>query len=184
MLYFAYGSNISETKLKSKDISFINKGMCKLHDCKVFFCKKSKDGSGKATILPHTNHVICGMLYEIDAANLIKLDKHEGLNYGYTRKTIIVKDEINRDVSCEIYIAEQSYIDFSLKPYSWYVNIIIDGMISNQFFNSYIEEIASVETMDDRDNDRNMKNTMLLKNWNKPFNVFYDINTKSFKVKQ
>ena len=139
-LYFAYGSNMSERRLRAKNrapsAQVVGTGILK--DYCLTFRKLSKDGSGKCTVECCESGKVYGGLFKINANEECKLDKAEGAcgNGGYkkvTRKIEIwdskCKECKGGDPVCNVttYQATQVSIDRKLKPYTWYKKHVLVG---------------------------------------------------------
>ena len=83
--YFAYGSNMLTTRLRSRCPGAILAGRADADGYAVEFSKPSKDKSGKATLRQAAGGRTAGVLFEIPEAELGLLDSHEGVGSGYER---------------------------------------------------------------------------------------------------
>lgn len=127
MYYFAYGSNMSTSRLRERVPSAEALGCYALDEHDLRFHKSSKDGSGKcdAYFTSDPKDVIYGVLFKINPAEKSALDRVEGLGHGYDVKEITVTAHDGTRVTATTYVATQ--IDMKLKPYSWYVNHVLVG---------------------------------------------------------
>lgn len=175
MKYLAYGSNISETRLKKRISGYKRLQNIELPGYTINFSKQSKDGSGKATLVENKNESVFCVLYEIGNDDFKKLDIIEGLGYGYNK--IIIDGFIT-------YIADKNYIDLTKKPYDWYLYLIIDGMIENKFPENYVKNFFDIETLKDMNRERAFENYAKLKNFNMrlDLNVVYGIELQLFET--
>lgn len=170
MKYFAYGSNISEIRLKLRVKNFTKLGIKILNDYKIEFSKVSKDGSGKSTIVKSVGSSVCGVLYDINQEDIKTLDKIEGLNYGYDK--FYIEDFFT-------YIANEKNKSQNLKPFDWYLFLILDGMISNNFSDYYLNNIAIIETQIDSNTERKIKHYNQLVNIN--FKLIFNKSLRIFE---
>jgi len=94
MKYFAYGSNMSLTRLRERVPSAMVLGTFSLRDHELRFHKHGKDDSGKCDVFftGDNFHVVFGVLYEIAMSEKSVLDRAEGLGSGYEEKEVIVTD--------------------------------------------------------------------------------------------
>lgn len=119
------------------------------------FCKKSKDGSGKATItktLIH-NDSVPGVLFRINESEIGILDKSEGTDY--TRDDdFVVTTALGEKISVSTYIALPACCDEGIAPYDWYRNLVLAGAVSNQLPGEHIERLQAVITKADPIADR------------------------------
>jgi gamma-glutamylcyclotransferase len=165
MLYFAYGSNMSLSRLTKRVPSAypIESGL--LYGHKLKFHKVSKDGSGKCDAYKTGNPLdnLQGVLYKIDHAHRQLLDNIEMSGYGYQVKDVTIKTGSDKLVMAFIYYA--SNIKKDLKPYHWYKHHVIAGAEENELTTEYIDRIRSVESIIDPDTGRS---DLQLSIYNKP----------------
>jgi len=162
MLYFSYGSNISETRLNKRIKNYRTLHQTELKGYEVKFIKRSKDGSGKATLVENSNSTVLGMLYDIDSTDFKILDKIEGVEHGYDK--VVINGYLT-------YVASETYINTNLLPYDWYLYLILDGMISNKFPQDYIDKFNLMETIKDNDKIRAFEHYGQLQNFNMSINL-------------
>ena len=157
MKYFAYGSNMSLSRIKSRISSAVPVGTHYLPQHNLCFHKASKDGSGKCDAFKTKNKddFVWGRLYEIDSSDKEKLDGFEGLGYGYEIKDVIVFDESGLYHKAFTYYATD--IDENLIPYSWYKQHVIYGAQEAKLSDDYIEKIKQYPEKKDTDNEREKK---------------------------
>lgn len=160
-LYFAYGSNMLEQRLKErvKSAKFLCNAWISSY---VVQCRKmSIDGSGKADLVETDNleDIVHGVVYEFDPADWGALDKHEGAtgtNPGYERVPIrVYTDSAAIDVAT--YLARKERIDESLKPYTWYLKLINCGAEQHGLLENYREKIRKIHGIPDPKEDRESK---------------------------
>jgi len=99
-------------------------------------------------------------VYEIDSAEKPSLDKAEGLGHGYLEKEIYVPDS----GVCFLYVAQDSHIDLSLRPYEWYKELVLVGCTHNGFPTEYIDKIRQVPHDEDHDVSRHKRWMSLVNN--------------------
>ena len=158
MYYFAYGSNMSLSRLRDRVPSAVALGCYTLHEHDLRFHKSSRDGSGKcdAYFTSNTRDVIYGALFRIDPSEKPALDKAEGLGYGYDEKEVDVIAQDGSQTKATTYVA--SNINTSLKPYSWYMNHVLIGARETSLPIEYIQhKMDSVEVMEDSNKERDEK---------------------------
>lgn len=155
MHYFAYGSNMSRSRLRERVPSAEALGCFALNGHDLRFHKSSKDGSGKcdAYFTLDTQSVIYGVLFKIDPNEKSALNRAEGLGHGYDEKEVTVTGDDGSSVKATTYFATN--INESLKPYSWYVNHVLVGAREAVLPSDYIEaKITSVASVEDSDKER------------------------------
>lgn len=152
--YFAYGSNMSLSRLRERTPSAKRIGIYTLGAHTLRFHKVSRDKSAKCDAF-HTqnpNDFIVGVLFEIETAEKKDLDKAEGLGLAYEEKIVVVVDDEGVEVSATTYYATE--IDATLKPYSWYKNHVLIGAKEAALPEFYIQNIDAVECIEDPDQAR------------------------------
>jgi gamma-glutamylcyclotransferase len=151
MFYFAYGSNMSVPRLRSRVSSARVLGAAQLCGHALEFRKRGADGSAKCDLAVRDDRV-AGVLFKIDAEQRAALDSAEGYGHGYLRKTVEVEDHAGTVRQAFTYYA----IDVStqLKPYHWYCHHVISGALLAGLSAHYIERLRTVESVADPDQDR------------------------------
>ena len=158
MHYFAYGSNMSLSRIRDRVPSAIPIGCHSLNEHDLRFHKSGSDGSAKcdAYYTSNVDDVIYGALFKIDPNEKSALDRAEGLGYGYKLSEVVVTAQDGTSINAVTYVA--SRIDETLKPYSWYMNHVLTGARETLLPGAYIElKIRSVEVIEDSDRERDAK---------------------------
>ena len=130
-------------------------GIHTLESHRIAFHKRSKkDGSGKCDAFQTDldTDFIYGVLFEIDQADKAKLDRYEGLGYGYESKPVSVLDGERNLVEAFTYYATD--IDSTLLPYTWYLHHVVFGAIAAKLPAQYIAHLEQVSAIKDPDPGR------------------------------
>lgn len=160
-LYFAYGSNMLEQRLKERVDSAEFFSNAWIRGYEVRCRKKSIDGSGKADLVKTGNpeDIVHGVVYEFDPTDWGALDKHEGAtgnNPGYDR----VPSQVHTGsgvLGVTTYLAREEKIDESLQPYTWYRNLILCGAKQHGLPEGYREKLGKIHGIPDPKEDRESK---------------------------
>jgi len=124
-LYFVYGSNLCLKRFKdpSRVPSASFKCVATLEGYRVFFWKRSVDGSGKATIVrdPDSNVVVA--LFSYEDKDHEKLKKAEA---GYAECIVAIKSSAGKK-EVLTFICDSQKVDRTLQPYDWYLDLIRYG---------------------------------------------------------
>jgi gamma-glutamylcyclotransferase len=157
MLYFAYGSNMSISRLRRRAPGALRLGLCVLRSHDLRFHKESEDGSGKcdAFLTGNATDSVYGSLFEIGLAEKLSLDLVEGLGSGYDEKKVSLINVSGETVDAVTYYARE--IDETLKPYSWYMNHVLMGAYESNCPPGYVARIESIQSMEDKDFDRDAR---------------------------
>ncbi|SIS65227.1 gamma-glutamylcyclotransferase family protein [Phaeovulum vinaykumarii] len=124
LLYFAYGSNMLETRLRARcrGARLIGAGRAPGHD--LAFAKRGRDGSGKATLCPGPG-ALPGVLFQLEPGDLAPLDRAEGRGIGYDRVEIDVIGPDGRPARALSYVACRR--ETGLLPFGWYLALCVAG---------------------------------------------------------
>ena len=148
MKYFAYGSNISEHRMRAeRNINFISRKFAVLRNYKLLFNKVSKNNCylGFANIIESDGDCVEGALYEINETDINIIDRFEGAPNHYFRKNVdVICDD--KMVQSIVYIANPIMIRESIKPDKNYLNYILDG--KDLFSNEYYKKLKMTKTLD------------------------------------
>lgn len=154
LTYFAYGSNMSTTRLRTRTPSARALGTATLVGHVLRFHKRSKDDSGKCNAFAtgDSNDELIGVLFAIDPAERSSLDEAEGLNKGYRDATVTVVSAEGHQCKALAYFAMSEFLDDGLKPYSWYKHFVVVGAqehaLPADYIAKYIEQVAAVADPD------------------------------------
>ena len=165
--YFAYGSNMLTGRLRARCATARVLGLATAEGYLVQFSKKGRDGSGKASIRKTNARgaIVRGVLFEIDLSERAILDRFEGHPSGYKRDDhfIVETADARNTLEVSIYIATDNAIDESLKPFDWYLALVIAGVIQHKLPDDYLEAIMKIKCVRDPDRDSRRKAFKLLK---------------------
>ena len=148
--YFAYGSNLCLPRLRSRAPGVEAFGAATLHGFRLRWHKQGSDGSGKCSIVQSaaSSALVHGALYMMPLSAKQLLDQVEGLGQGYEETTIGVMSSRGR-VTARTYVAAASHVDDSLRPYSWYRDLVVSGAFAHQFPAEYVNSLQSVRVWTD-----------------------------------
>jgi len=154
LTYFAYGSNMSSRRLRQRVPSARPAGTAALAGHRLAWHKKGRDGSGKCDIhLTDGDDLVYGVVYRIDPADKPRLDRAEGLGWGYQQKDIPVR--LLR--ASETLIAFTYYairVDPAYIPYDWYRDHVLIGAREHGLPEPYIRQLENVPAFEDPDRRR------------------------------
>lgn len=124
-LYFAYGSNLTRTRMRDRVPSAHPRGVACLADHRLTLDKRGRDGSGKANLQPTPGAWVFGALYRLSAIHWGALDACEP---GYRR------------VPVEVHVPggtleAWTYTSRDLTPhaiaYEWYKRLMVEGALEH-----------------------------------------------------
>ena len=126
-------------------------GVAKLTEHTLKFHKIGKDGSAKcdAEYTGNPEDRVLGVVFRILASEKPRLDRIEGLGYGYGQTRVMIAPERGEKIPALTYRAIP--VDASLKPFRWYKEHVLIGARENHLPARYIEAIEAIESIDDPD---------------------------------
>jgi gamma-glutamylcyclotransferase (GGCT)/AIG2-like uncharacterized protein YtfP len=153
MKYFAYGSNMSLSRLRRRVPSAERVGTFVLDRHTLRFHKIGKDGTAKCDAY-YTGgpEKIYGVVFEIDPTEKKALDRVEGLGQGYEEKTVDLQNDCGESIQAKTYYATK--LDPKLKPLSWYVSHVLIGAREADLPAHYLSSIESIQSIEDEDKRR------------------------------
>jgi len=152
-LYFAYGSNMSETKLRHRlqhNQSALMRRRAILCDHRLAFEKVSSTNPavGYANVVAASGHHVEGIVVELDDDALAALDRIELVPHHYHRAETIVTDcTEGREVSAHVYAAQPSWIRPGLKPLRSYLDGLMQG--ADLLSPEYVAMLSNIECYED-----------------------------------
>ena len=155
-LYFAFGSNMLTERLRARCPSAVRVGIAEATNFVLEFSKRSKDESGKATLVATDaqNSRSLGIVFEIDKAEQRALDKFEGQGRGYNADDSFAVRLLDDGtmVRTRTYLSAASRSD--LRPYDWYLALIIAGAQEHALDREYVARLREVAYDVDSDKGR------------------------------
>lgn len=148
-VHFAYGSNMLTTRLQRRCPSARPIGAALAQSYHFCFCKRSIDGSGKATLIESPESQAYGVLFEIDDEDRENLDAAEGPGYDYLQDFRVLSYPLQRPQRASAYIAALHAVIPGLKPYDWYKALVIAGALEHGLPQAYIRKIRRVGAIRD-----------------------------------
>jgi hypothetical protein len=163
MKYFAYGSNMLNKRLIERVPSALVRAIGYIEGYTVRYNKKSKDGSGKCNLVKteDKNDRVYGVIYDFLDADKPALDKCEGLGRGYNAIMVKVIAD-SEELRAYTYVADDNAVDDSLKPYSWYRDLVVEGARRLSLPPEYVSRLEAFEADNDPDAEREKQNRKLL----------------------
>ncbi len=163
MNYFSYGSNMCTRRLHARVGSSRFRAVGSLKGYQLRFHKRSVDGSGKCNALHtgDTSDEVCGVIFDIAASDRPKLDKAEGLGYGYHEQQVDILTATGV-MAAYTYVAAPSYVEDALAPYSWYKAFVVEGAKEHGLPLSYVKKLEAVKAHEDSDMNRDRENRNIL----------------------
>ncbi len=119
----------------------------------VNFSKLGRDVSGKGALFEKQNCTALGVVFEISKSDLKSLDKAEGVWFGYDRREDFeVVTNSGKTLVTTTYLPPK--MDVNLKPFGWYLALVVAGAIENGLPQDYIEKLKSTPYETDETPDR------------------------------
>jgi len=157
-LYFAYGSNLHPRRLAQRTPSCRTVGTAVLPGHVLRFHKRSRIGddlSGKCSVLASggDTDIVHGVVYSIEEADRAALDRAEGAGAGYR----VVEFEVivgERVCTVSSYQAHPDWIDDGLRPYDWYLALVVEGARIHRLPPAWVESLRKTPDWPDPDRQR------------------------------
>lgn len=151
-LYFGYGSNMPQARIKSRCPSAEFVGVGRLEGWALKWNKSSKDGSAKCNIEKVAGEVVYGAVYRILKAEEADLDRHEGVGTGQYKRQSLEIAMNGEEKGAQVYIGKKPWKGEAgeLKPYDWYRDHVLNGARERGLPRDYIKKaIESVAVQPD-----------------------------------
>jgi hypothetical protein len=116
------------------------------------FDKPSRDGSGKATIRSRAGSVVHGVVFQIPLNQLEALNAAEGAGKGYEPVQGFAISTKSGPLTALTYIADSQ--SHGLRPYDWYLELVIAGAEQNGLPEKYIDSLKGVGFVPDQQPNR------------------------------
>lgn len=154
MLYFAYGSNLSLPRFRSRLSNSEPLFTACLIEHQFRFHKCGRDGSAKADALftGKPADMVYGLVYRISEADRPLLDEIEDEGVGYEAKPVVVTNPDCNKIEAFTYVA--LHIDKGMLPFDWYQYHVVYGAKAATFPLEYIQALECYPSSVDYDDVR------------------------------
>ena len=130
--YFAYGSNMNESRVRERGLDFTEVGSATMPGYKLAFNKSDKRhaGEGHANIVRSRddNARVEGVLYWLDSSlEILKMDPYEHAPWNYGREAVWVETEQWGGVWAWTYFANAAVQQSGLLPSREYLDHLLAG---------------------------------------------------------
>ena len=161
-LYFAYGSNLLTGRLADRCPSARYHATACIDDLAIEFSKESReDGSGKATLVPSHGHRLYGVVYEVALSELETLNRVES-GYDLKHDFKVFRPDTDTPLTVKTYIAPGWNRKPGLKPFDWYLALIVAGAIEHGFPQAEIRAYQNMEFRTDNKGENKSETLRLL----------------------
>lgn len=153
--YFAYGSNMLTQRLQKRCKSARALGPAWVDGYDLVFHKRSKDGSGKATLIKADGAAarVYGVIFSVDPKEKAELDRAEGAGYACHKDFRVFSDPAT-PVEVITYIAVSGASDAALVPYDWYRDLVVAGAQQHALPHEYVKGLQALAANTDPIADR------------------------------
>ncbi|MDE0411194.1 MAG: gamma-glutamylcyclotransferase [Gammaproteobacteria bacterium] len=161
--YFAYGSNLLTSRLADRCPSARYHAVACVDGLEIEFSKEdSEDESGKATLVPSHGHRLYGVVYEVELSELEILN---GVESGYDLKHDFKVTRLDTDtpLTVKTYIAPEQSRKPGLKPFDWYLALIVAGAIEHGFPQAEISAYQNMDFQADKEGENKSNALRLLR---------------------
>ena len=137
--YFAYGSNLDARQLEKRCPSSRGLFRARLPHHRLDFTYYSTHWvGGAADVLPHSDSDVWGVVYELDAAELVRLDRFER---GYERVPLRVLDDSGNELDVVSYCVREKH---SFRPTDIYLDKLLRWGEHWQLPQAYLDELRRI----------------------------------------
>lgn len=110
---------------------------------RLAFAKPGVDQSGKATIVPACENTrVYGVLFNLDKSDVPVLDKFESSGVGYSKLAGITVGLNSQKFEAPAFTYIAKSIHHDMRPYDWYLDLILAGARQHELSKSYIDGLA------------------------------------------
>ncbi|KAH0547398.1 gamma-glutamylcyclotransferase-like [Cotesia glomerata] len=155
LLYFAYGSNLLESRLHIANPNATFFDIARLEDYRIDFVGNSKVWSGSVgTIVELPGSHVWGVIWELPASEISNLDRQEGVHTGkYKAFNVNVTTPDGEIFECRTYkqsldpeeIVELDQLPDDRLPSVSYMKVIIKGAKEKKLPEEYIKFLESIK---------------------------------------
>lgn len=141
--YFAYGSNLTLARMRSRVDGARAEGVACLRGYRLAWDKLGADGSGKANLRRDAGSRVWGVVYAFEAHRWPELDAHER---GYERFEALV-------TLADAAIPAQTYRSARLTrepPFAWYRELVVEGARAHGLPEDWLRALEACPVRPDR----------------------------------
>jgi gamma-glutamylcyclotransferase (GGCT)/AIG2-like uncharacterized protein YtfP len=121
-------------------------GVARLRDHRLAFTRKSiRTGTGVADVIQADGNTVWGVLYEISADELARMDRKEGYDWAYTRVEIPIQLQDGRKRAAVVYTVRYKEATEVL-PSRQYLDQIIRAARVRGLPTTYVRQLEAVTT--------------------------------------
>jgi gamma-glutamylcyclotransferase (GGCT)/AIG2-like uncharacterized protein YtfP len=141
VLYFAYGSNLKESRMRERVSSARMEAVAFLEHHRLACNKRGRDGSAKANLVRAPGDRVWGVLYRLEKAHLAVLDRFES---GYERVEVEVSTAAGGSHRASTYRSDRITADPT--PLDWYRGMILEGAREHGLPAEYLAFLEALPT--------------------------------------
>ncbi len=142
LYYLAYGSNMHPLRIGDRLGQIERIGTVALPGWRLALHKRGEDGSGKGDLLRCDNSEAWGVVYRLDAKLKPLLDEFEGAGYDCVTLKVALQQQQMQPLHTFAYLAMPDWVDETLLPHDWYVELIEHGARNAGLPAAYLRWIA------------------------------------------
>lgn len=157
--YLAYGSNLHPLRLQARIPSARLCGTIALPGHRLSFDKRGRDRSGKCTIEPSPQAVLHAAVYALRRDQRPILDRIES---GYVPRRLEPVTVAGRRCRPFTYVADPIHIDSGLRPFDWYLDLVVAGARFHGFPMGYLTALQRTPTTPDLNRTRRDRHRRLV----------------------
>jgi gamma-glutamylcyclotransferase len=138
--YFAYGSNMSNARLRNRVPAAHSLGRAQLAGFRRTWNKPGRDGSGTANIVVAEAATVWGVLYALPGSAWRSLD---GIELDYAREIHSVLDQRGECVGAQLYRWHSKPDAPDRAPHDWYRGHLLEGAREHELPDEVIADLLA-----------------------------------------
>jgi len=145
-LYFAYGSNLCEERLRLVNPSAVSVCVAVLDNYRLVFNGHTNTWCGaNATTIEAAGEHVFGVVYRMSSSDLANIDRQEALGVMYERIEVRVRRvDVGEEHNCVVYVKLNRHLP-EAAPSPHYKRVIVCGAIEKGLPDEYVRMLEGVE---------------------------------------
>ena len=139
--YFAYGSNLKESRLRDRDVRVVDHKIGYIEDYTFRYNKIGVDNTGKGNIIDEEGSRVWGVFFKIPEEDYEHL--HKAHEVGYRQIEVEGTSGESR-VKAKSFVALPENMDDAMTPHPEYHNIVLKGAEEKKLPKEYIQFLGNI----------------------------------------
>jgi len=140
--YFAYGSNMKESRLKKRKVRIFDHHVGYIVDFSFCYNKIGADNSAKGNIIPQQGDIVWGVFFKIPEEDYLHL--HKTYEIGYQQFEIEGITNHHQTIPAKSFYALPENTDNKMSPNKKYYEIVLEGAREKKLPEKYIRSLKDL----------------------------------------